>query len=150
MAAGILACTASFAAFACSGPPTVSIERLGITFPTPSYVIVHAVPALRAGQRFVMPLMAGVAILAGIGVAALLIRRRPEIQIAATVAVAAIVATDLWARAPESVVRLPNSDALATLREEPSAPAIHYIRRGYSPAVSRRHASGRSNTAKRS
>ena len=55
---------------------------------------------------------------------------RPEIQIAATVAVAAIVATDLWARAPESVVRLPNSDALATLREEPSAPAIHYIPEG--------------------
>ena len=94
-------------------------------------MIVHAVPALRAGQRFVMPLMAGVAILAGIGVAARPIRRRPEIQIAATVAVAAIVATDLWARAPESVVRLPNSDALAILREEPSAPSvIDYIPEG--------------------
>ena len=127
---GLLAFSASAAAFACSGPPTVSVERLGITFPTPSYLIVHAVPALRAGQRFIMPMMAGVAILAGIGLAALIVRRRPTIQLAVTAIVASIVAVDLWARAPESVVRIPSSDALATLREQPKGAAIHYLPEG--------------------
>jgi hypothetical protein len=130
MIGGVLAFTAAFAAFACSGPPTVSVERLGITFPTPSYLIVHAVPALRAGQRFVMPMMAGVAILAGIGLAALILRRHVAIQLAVTAVVASIVAVDLWARAPESVVQIPHSTALATLREQPDGPAIHYLPEG--------------------
>jgi hypothetical protein len=127
---GLLAFSASAAAFTCSGPPTVSVERLGITFPTPSYLIVHAVPALRAGQRFVMPMMAGIAILAGIGLAALIVRRHPAIQLAVTAIVASIVAVDLWARAPESVVRIPRSDALATLRDQPDGVAIHYLPEG--------------------
>ena len=95
-------------------------------------------------------MMAGVAILAGIGLAALIVRRHAAIQLAVTAIVASIVAVDLWARAPESVVEIPHSTALATLRDQPDGPRSTTSRRGFSRGESRRPASGRSSTRRRS
>lgn len=46
--------------------PTITL--LGIKIPTPNYFVVHAVPALRAGQRLVVPIMLGLIVLAMIGI----------------------------------------------------------------------------------
>jgi hypothetical protein len=46
--------------------PTITI--LDIRIPTLNYFVVHAVPALRAGQRLVVPIMLGLIILATLGV----------------------------------------------------------------------------------
>jgi hypothetical protein len=125
--AALLAAAGALACLAASGPPTVTFERLGVSIPTPSWVITHAAPQLRTGQRFVMPIMGGVAVLAGIGTAALLARsgRAARMLIATTVAL--LVGTDLRTRIPDQTFSVPESKAMAALRAAAPAPAIHYL-----------------------
>jgi len=61
----ILALTTVIVVFLFSLAPT--IHMFGIDIPTPNYLIAKIVPSLRAGQRLVMPLVAGLTILVGIG-----------------------------------------------------------------------------------
>lgn len=59
-----------FVTFMFSLAPTITV--LGLTIPTPNYIIAEFAPALRAGQRLAMPLMAALGILFGIGLYVLL------------------------------------------------------------------------------
>lgn len=61
----VLGVTVVVVSFLFSLAPTIHIA--GVTIPTPNYVVAQFVPALRAGQRLVMPLIAGISILSGIG-----------------------------------------------------------------------------------
>lgn len=61
----LLGVTVVVVSFLFSLAPTVHFA--GITIPTPNYAIAQFVPSLRAGQRLVMPLIAGITILLGIG-----------------------------------------------------------------------------------
>jgi hypothetical protein len=124
--AALLAAAGAFACLAASGPPTVRFEHLGITIPTPSWLISHAEPQLRTGQRFVMPIMGGLAVLAGVGTAALLARRGRAARLVITVAVALVVAVDLRTSISDRTFSVPRSQALAALRAAPPGPAIDY------------------------
>lgn len=86
------------AAFAWSLPPVVDVAGLGV--PTPARLTLEAAPALRAGQRFVMLVMAGVAVLAGLGAAR-------------------------GSAAAPARSRRSSSSALAALRDAPDGAAIH-------------------------
>jgi hypothetical protein len=63
--AGVLAAASALLTTVWSLPPTIDV--FGLTVSTPSRPTLELVPALRALQRFVMVVMAGVAVLAGIG-----------------------------------------------------------------------------------
>jgi hypothetical protein len=126
--AALLAAAGAFACLAASGPPTVTFEHLGIrgTIPTPSWLITHAEPELRTGQRFVMPIMGELAVLAGVGTAALLARRGRAARVVITAAVALVVAADLRTSISDRTFSVPHSQALAALRAAPPGPAIDY------------------------
>lgn len=62
---GIFAIAIALISLSFSLAPTISI--FGLNIPTPNYLVVHFVPAMRAGQRLVVPMMVGVVILATIG-----------------------------------------------------------------------------------
>lgn len=63
---GVLSLSISIIALAFSLAPTIHL--FGLRIPTPNYFVVHAVPALRAGQRLVVPIMLGLIILAALGI----------------------------------------------------------------------------------
>lgn len=54
-----------------------TIKLAGVTIPMPSYLIAEYAPPLRAGQRLVMPLLAMIAVLAGVGVS-VVVRLTPQ------------------------------------------------------------------------
>jgi hypothetical protein len=124
LVAGCLALALAAFAFVWSLPPTVGIA--GLDIPTPTRLTEAVAPSLRAGQRFVMPLMAGVAVLAGIGTARLLRPLSPRVGAVAGLALAAVVALDLVAIPNVRVSDVPPSHALAALRAAPAGAAIHY------------------------
>jgi hypothetical protein len=128
--AALLAAAGAFACLATSGPPTVTFERLDVSIPTPSWPIAHYAHELRAGSRFVMPIMGAVAVLAGIGTAALLARRGPAVRVLIAIVLALVVAIDLRKELPDQTVSVPHSEAMAALRDAIPAPAIHYLPEG--------------------
>ena len=118
----LLAIAVVVASALCSLPPKVA----GGHIPMPSLLIHETVPALRAGQRFVMPLMAGLAVLAGIGADVLLRRLSGRRATALAVVLVAAVGVDLSARFPGMNGRLPEAGpAIEALARAPDAPAIH-------------------------
>ncbi|MDQ6884632.1 MAG: hypothetical protein M3077_10425 [Candidatus Dormibacteraeota bacterium] len=105
--------------------------------PMPDALVVAVQPAFRAGQRFVMPLMGGLAILAGLG-SSLVLRRISSPRLAPVVAVllALVVGLDLFARPtdglagkPEGVATIPQSSALAALAKQPPGPTFQVVDR---------------------
>lgn len=116
----------TLSSFAFSLPPTVDL--LGKSWPTPNWVVVNAVPALRAGQRFVMPLMGALAVLAALGVYQLLQRVRSHLRWMFVTLILLIVGLDLWALPPESATVIKKSPALAVLANQPIAPAAYFQR----------------------
>jgi hypothetical protein len=111
--------------FLFSLPPRLTFS--GLSVPMPDDVVIHVQPAFRAGQRFVMPLMGGMAVLAGLGVYEV-VRRLPHRAVPVfVVLVAALMWVDLFARPPEAVNQLPQFAALAALRGEPPGPVFQYI-----------------------
>jgi hypothetical protein len=128
--AALLAAAGAVACFAVSGPPTVRFEGLGVSVPTPSWPIAHAARELRTGQRFVMPIMGCVAVLAGIATAALLARRGPAARVLIATALALIVGIDLRTRIEDQTHVVPQSKAMAALRAAVPAPAIQYLPEG--------------------
>ena len=120
--AALLGSAVVLATLACSLPPRVAGNRL----PTPNLIIVTVVPSLRAGQRFVMPLAAGLAILAGLGAAAL-IRRTPKRYVVPVVALLAAIVYFDTAADFGPFARMPGHyPALEVLARQPYGPAIHY------------------------
>jgi hypothetical protein len=126
-AATLLALAAVAGCFLCSLPPHV----LGGRIPMPDALISAVVPALRAGQRFVMPLMAGVSVLAGLGAYALLRRTPPALRAPLAIGLAAIVVLDLWAHPPGANQVAPTpTPAIHALARAPDAPAVEINARG--------------------
>ena len=109
------------ACFLCALPPKV----LSSTIPMPSTFIFEVTPGLRAGQRFVMPLMAGAAVLAGLGAAVLLRRLSTRAMVPVAGLLALVVAVDLYTTPNGMPAELPASQpALEALAEQPEAPAV--------------------------
>ncbi len=133
--AALLGSAVVFATFICSLPPHVAGNRI----PMPSLIVVNLVPQLRTGQRYVMPVAAGVAILAGLGAAALLRRFPGLLAIPATVLLAAVVYADNDAFFGP-FYRMPQfeSPALAVLARQPVGPAIHYSSEDLYPGEAQR------------
>jgi hypothetical protein len=112
----------------CSLPPRV----LNGSVPMPSTLIFEVAPGLRAGQRFVMPLMAGMAVLAGLGAHALLRRLPRRALVPATLAIAILVGLDLHTRPPGMAPELPpRSQAIQALARAPDGAAIHILPEGF-------------------
>lgn len=111
--------------FLFSLPPRLTF--FGHSIPMPDDLVIHVQPAFRAGQRLVMPLMGGMAVLAGLGVGALLKRVPPKAVPAFTLVLASLVWVDLFAHPPEAVNRVPLSPALAVLRTQPAGAVFQYI-----------------------
>jgi hypothetical protein len=119
--AALLALAVVVASFACSMPPRVLQHHV----PTPSTLIFHVTPGLRAGQRFVMPLMAGAAVLAGLGTAAVLRRLPRTAMLPVAAAIALVVAVDLRTNPPGMPAELTaHPPALEALAQAPKAPAV--------------------------
>ena len=88
--------------------PTYTVS--GHVIPLPGYLVVKAVPALRAGQRLAMPLMGALALLAGIGAYHVLNRFPGWRRYIALAALICILAADLW-----SISRLGKPDRSASV-----------------------------------
>jgi hypothetical protein len=108
--------------FICSLPPRV----LNGSIPMPSTIIYELAPGVRAGQRFVMPLMAGTAVLAGLGAAAVLRRVPQRAVVPAALALALLVGVDMYARFPGMIDKVPpRSSALQALAAAPAGPVVN-------------------------
>jgi hypothetical protein len=119
--AALLALASVFATLLFSLPPRV----LGGKVPMPSDLVFHVAPGVRAGQRFVMPLMGGAAVLAGLGAAALLRRVPGRAALPVALVLALAVGTDLYTTPPGMPAELPRDpQALEALAKAPKAPAV--------------------------
>lgn len=124
--AGVLALSVVVVTFLCSLPPTVSIGSFEV--PMLSNVIVTLQPAFRAGQRFVMPLIAGLALLAGLGAAQILARARSEGRWIVGAVMTAVVFIDLFTRPPHATITLPDMPALAELDAAPPGAVVQVLK----------------------
>jgi hypothetical protein len=126
--AALLALATVLISFLCSLPPRV----LHGVVPTPASLIFEVAPGLRAGQRFVMPMMAGTSLLAGLGASAFLRRLPRAAVLPATLALALVVGVDLHTRIPgmtdEAPARTPALDALA---KAPDGPVLQISPEGF-------------------
>jgi hypothetical protein len=111
--AGLIAVVAAF----CSGPPQVAIS--GHLVNMPSWYLFHLTGGFRIYSRFVIVLEMCLCVMAGIGLVALLPRRRPLLGAAVLVGVAAVVVLDLWGPIPEHFGRLSVPRIYATLAKQP-------------------------------
>jgi hypothetical protein len=126
--AGLLGLGTVFACLLFSMPPRV----LHHTVPMPSDLVFHVAPGLRAGQRFVMPLMGGAALLAGLGAAAILRRIPTRAMFPVAAAIALVVAVDLYTTPPGMTAELTrHPPALEALAKAPKAPAIEVFPWGF-------------------
>ncbi len=124
--AGIFGLAVVITTFIFSLAPT--IHFLGIDIPTPNKVVTHFMPALRAGQRLVMPMMLGFIILASIGAYVLvkLINRTSLRYVAATLIIL-LVGLDLSSHPPLLTSGLPQSKAATQLTNLPDGIVVQYI-----------------------
>jgi hypothetical protein len=84
------------------------------------------VPELRAGQRFVMPILGCAAILAGIGTWLLIRKLKPSWRLAVTSVLLLVVGLDIWSLPPNWTSRVPSYPSLGVLRQLPNAPVAWY------------------------
>jgi hypothetical protein len=132
--ATLLAGAVAVSCFLFSLPPHLAGNRI----PMPDALVIAVQPAFRAGQRFVMPLMGGMAVLAGLGSSAILRRIRwPQLVPLVAVGLALVVGLDLFARhydgytgRPDSVTAIPQLPALAALANEPYGATFEFVNRG--------------------
>lgn len=110
--------------FLFSLPPHYHVA--GVPVPMPDALVIAVQPAFRGGQRFVMPLMGGMAVLAGIGVQLLMARMPSRARPVFIALLAPLVFLDLFASRPNSVEQVPQSTALAALRALPDGPTFEY------------------------
>jgi hypothetical protein len=105
-------------------PPIYKFGPLKIRLP--GDLVAHIVPALRAGQRFVMPIEGVLAVLAGIGVALLLARAPKRWRLGLTLLITIIVFADLWAPLPDSITPIKTYPALVQLGRLPMGPVVWF------------------------
>jgi len=113
----VMATTVVFICFFFSLAPRVHL--FGLAIPTPNDLVVHAVPALRAGQRVVMPLLVGLSVLAGMGAVTLASYVRPKWRLWVSAGILVVVFIDILALPPRSAATLPHYPSLAVLRAQP-------------------------------
>jgi hypothetical protein len=135
--ATLMATAVVIACFLFSLPPHLAGNRI----PMPDAFVIAMQPAFRAGQRFVMPLMGGMAILAGLGVNAILRRvTSHRAALALVIVIALVVGLDLFARrlggTPTGVTPIPRSPALAALAAQPQGPAFEFVDHGHASSIS--------------
>lgn len=105
--------------------PTVNIA--GLTIPTPNYLVAEYVPPLRAGQRLVMPLLASVAVLAGIG-ASILVRYTPSRwKVAVFAGMLIIIIFDIASLPAQRYSTVQSRDIFIKLAEMPQGVAATYL-----------------------
>ena len=92
----------------------------------PDDFIIKVNPAFRAGQRFVMPLMSGLAVVAGIGAAMVLGCLPMAARWPGGLALAVVLALDLFVRFPHAPATVPVSPALHVLATLPRGPVMAY------------------------
>jgi hypothetical protein len=135
--ATLMAAAVVIACFVFSLPPHLARNRI----PTPAALVIALQPAFRAGQRFVMPLMGGMTILAGLGVNVILRRvASHRAALALVIVIALVVGLDLFARrlggTPTGVTPIPPSAALAMLAAQPQGPAFEFVDHGHASPIS--------------
>lgn len=123
---GLFALSISIITFSFSLAPTVNI--LGLDVPTPNYLVVHLVPALRAGQRLVVPLMLGVTLLAVIAFYYISTKKwkrvRPQLIIASLLVLIACEYTTIFDGLSAPVH---SSEAVKTLAYTPKGIVAEYL-----------------------
>lgn len=122
---GLFAASIVFFTFAFSLTPTINI--FGIDTPTPNYLVVHFVPALRAGQRLEMPMMLGIVMLASIGLYVLFKRIDKRFITFATIAIVAIIGFDLSVKPPQLTSPAPRFLSMEILSRLPKGITAQYI-----------------------
>jgi hypothetical protein len=126
--AALMALAVVAVSFVCSLPPRIVDGNV----PMPGSLIFEVAPGLRAGQRFVMPMMAGTAVLAGLGASAILSRVPPRRVLLVALGLALIVGVDTYVRPPGRTAELPpRSPALEVLAHAPDAPVVHILPQGF-------------------
>jgi hypothetical protein len=135
--ATLMATTVVIACFLFSLPPHLAGNRI----PMPAALVIALQSAFRAGQRFVMPLMGGMAILAGLGVNPILKKvRSHRAALALVIVIALVVGLDLFARrlggTPTGVTAIPRSAALAVLAARPQGPTFEFVDHRHATSLS--------------
>lgn len=114
-----------------SAPPQLTV--LGQLVPAPALLVHEVTGTWRVFSRFIVVVMLGLALLAAFGAARLLRGRGPVGAAILTTLLLAIVAVDLWARPPDSVVamtmpaidqRVPSTPSDAIVAGYPVVPAV--------------------------
>jgi hypothetical protein len=111
-------------AFVWSAPPKVAL--LGHEVPTPSNFVFHVTSTFRAYSRFVVPLMAAVCLLAGIGIAAIIRDRRRPVAVGLAALLGLVVVTDTWGRIHPGTNKLSSPAIYSVLRKEPKGIVAEY------------------------
>jgi hypothetical protein len=128
--AAVIGGAAVIGAFVFSLPPRVSL--VGISVPLPELAVHHLVPGLRAGQRFVMPLMGGMSVLAGVGAWSLLRRLSARWAAVVGIALCATVIIDLSTSFPGAWgPSAPATPAIRALAKAPPGPTLEATPYGF-------------------
>lgn len=110
--------------FAFSLPPTLTFH--GHTIPTPNQAVITHVPALRAGQRLVMPIMAATVTLAAIGMYLISQKFAGRSKYIILLALGLIVIFDLWSPYPVTSTKVTTPESMAALRSQPDGRVAQY------------------------
>ena len=121
----IICLAVAFVTFVFSLAPTIAIA--GVTIPTPSYLIAEFVPSLRAGQRLVMPLLASVAVLAGIGLYMLIRNRSRTQKVLLVVLVIGAVVIDLASLPSQRYTTNQSKELFTALASRTNGPTAVYL-----------------------
>lgn len=125
--AAFFAAAISITGFIFSLTPTYTFGPL--TIPTPNLAVVHLVPALRAGQRLVVLVILGVAILAGIGLLELLKKAKTKrIGLIIFGGVTLIISLEMLILPTPMATTLIQHPSLKELSKEPAGITAHYVR----------------------
>lgn len=119
-----MACLVAFICFIFSLPPSITIA--GHVMDLPDSLVARHVPALRAGQRLVMPLMGALVMLAAIGIFWLANHFTGRVKYVVLAVVACVICLDLWAPTPDSSVSVVPSPAITSLKSQPSGRVAQY------------------------
>lgn len=111
-------------AFLFSLPPT--IKMLNLNVPTPNKIVVKIVPALRAGQRLAMPMMAGLITLAISGIILLTQKLSKIKKYLLFSCILLILVLDFLVYIPDRTTTFVSNPALSQLRGFPKGLLAHY------------------------
>lgn len=123
---GIFGGTVGAVALAFSLAPTITI--FGIRIPTLNYFVVHAVPALRAGQRLAVPIMLGLIILATLGIYYLSRRVRVHVRPSILLAcVAVLIAVEYVTVFDQMSAPMRTPSSMEALAKAPKGVTAEYL-----------------------